>query len=79
MRMTGEKKNGGSDTAAFPASHLAPARTRGGFTELGATPLAKLLGLQEWQLNGHWCSRCQGIWYGYTLEAECPRCGNRHG
>jgi hypothetical protein len=49
------------------------------FTELGATPLAKSLELQEWQLNGHWCSRCQGIWYGYTLEAECPRCGNRHG
>jgi hypothetical protein len=47
--------------------------------ELGSTPLAKQLGLHDWQLNGHWCSRCQGIWYGYTLEAECPRCGNRRG
>ena len=49
------------------------------FRELGSTDLAKQLGLQDWQLNGHWCSRCQGIWYGYTLEAQCPRCGNRHG
>ena len=51
----------------------------GGFRELGITPLARQLGLVEWQLNGHWCSRCQGIWYGYTLEAECPCCGNRNG
>ena len=49
------------------------------FRELGSTVLAKQLGLQDWQLNGHWCSRCEGIWYGYTLEAQCPRCGNRHG
>jgi hypothetical protein len=49
------------------------------FRELGSTVLARQLGLQDWQLNGHWCSRCQGIWSGYTLEAQCPRCGNRHG
>jgi hypothetical protein len=49
------------------------------FRELGSTVLARQLGLQDWQLNGHWCSRCQGIWYGYTLETQCPRCGNRHG
>lgn len=24
-------------------------------------------------------SRCHGIWFGYTLEAECPVCGNRKG
>lgn len=47
--------------------------------ELGITPLARQLGLPEHQLGGHWCSRCQGIWYGCTLEVECPRCGNRHG
>ncbi len=46
---------------------------------LGITPLAKQLSLTEEQTNGHWCSRCEGIWYGYTLEAECPVCGNRHG
>lgn len=46
---------------------------------LGTTPLAKQLALTEEQTNGHWCSRCEGIWFGYTLEAECPVCGNRHG
>jgi hypothetical protein len=49
------------------------------FVDLGITPLAKQLGLAPEQTNGHWCSRCQGIWFGYTLEAECPVCGNRHG
>lgn len=47
--------------------------------ELGVTPLARRLDLPEHQLGGHWCSRCQGIWYGCTLEVECPCCGNRHG
>lgn len=47
--------------------------------EIGVTPLARQLGLSEEQTNGHWCSRCQGIWYGYTLETECPACGNRRG
>jgi hypothetical protein len=49
------------------------------FKDLGVTPLAQQLGLTTEQLNGHWCSRCQGIWFGYTLEAECPVCGNRNG
>jgi hypothetical protein len=63
----------------FPFSRVTPQHTLGGFRELGTTQLAQQLGLHEWQLNGHWCSRCQGIWYGYTLETECPACGNRHG
>jgi hypothetical protein len=50
-----------------------------GFRDLGITPLALQLGLTAEQTNGHWCSRCQGIWFGYTLEAQCPVCGNRHG
>ena len=49
------------------------------FKDLGSTLLARQLGLSEEQLNGHWCSRCQGIWFGYTLEVECPACGNRNG
>jgi rubrerythrin len=53
-----------------------PAR---GFKDLGTTKLARQLGLTDEQTNGHWCSRCQGIWFGYTLEAECPVCGNRKG
>jgi hypothetical protein len=63
----------------FPVSQTSPPRTPGGFRELGLTPLARQLALQEWQLNGHWCSRCKGIWYGYTLETQCPACGNRRG
>ena len=51
----------------------------GGFKDLGTTKLARQLGLTDEQTNGHWCSRCRGIWFGYTLEAECPICGNRHG
>ena len=47
--------------------------------DMGITPLAKQLGLTPEQTNGHWCRRCQGIWFGYTLETQCPICGNRNG
>lgn len=47
--------------------------------ELGLTPLARQLALTDEQTYGHWCSRCHGIWYGYTLETQCPVCGNRRG
>lgn len=66
-------------TYPFPCSRTAPPATPGGFKDLGITPLARQLGLAVEQTNGHWCSRCQGIWFGYTLEAECPVCGNRKG
>lgn len=49
------------------------------YRDLGVTPLVRQLGLKPEQTNGHWCSRCAGIWFGYTLETECPVCGNRHG
>ncbi len=49
------------------------------FRDLGTTPLACQLGLKPEQTNGHWCSRCRGIWFGYTLEVQCPVCGNRQG
>ncbi len=77
--MTNDKKPAASAPIPFPFSRVSPQHTSGGYRELGITPLAKQLGLQEWQLNGHWCSRCQGLWYGYTLETECPCCGNRNG
>jgi hypothetical protein len=35
--------------------------------ELGTGPLAASLGAPVEQTTGHWCSRCQGIWYGYLL------------
>ena len=63
----------------FLRSLVAPGTALGGHRELGTTALAQRLGLAEDQLGGHWCSRCQGIWYGCALEVECPCCGNRHG
>ena len=66
-------------TYGFPYSRISPSGTPGGFKDLGITPLARQLALTTEQTNGHWCSRCQGIWFGYTLEAECPACGNRKG
>lgn len=62
----------------FSLEHAA-ARAPGGFRDLGTTPLAQQLGLAPEQTNGHWCSRCEGIWFGYTLEVQCPVCGNRKG
>ncbi len=76
--MSGVPKRGNEPTA-FPQSRTLPPGTRGGFKDLGVTPLAIQLVLTEEQTNGHWCSRCQGIWFGYTLETECPVCGNRNG
>ena len=64
---------------AFVRTLLGPERALGPVRELGTTPLARQLSLPDEQLNGHWCSRCQGLWYGCMLEVECPCCGNRHG
>ena len=68
-----------ADAQAFVRGLVSPGHALGGHRELGTTPLARRLGLADEQLGGHWCSLCQGIWYGCTLEVECPRCGNRHG
>jgi Zn finger protein HypA/HybF involved in hydrogenase expression len=46
---------------------------------LGTSTFAASLGAPVEQTTGHWCSRCQGIWYGFLLEVACPVCGNRHG
>ncbi len=46
---------------------------------LGESDFARRLGMPSRQATGHWCSRCQGIWFGYLLEVACPQCGNRHG
>jgi len=65
--------------AAFVRALVSPSRPLAGHRELGITALARRLGLRDDQLGGHWCSRCQGIWYGCMLEVECPACGNRQG
>ena len=63
----------------FLRSLVTPGHALGAPRELGTTALALQLGLADEQLGGHWCSRCEGIWYGCTLEVQCPGCGNRRG
>ena len=77
--MTGDAPQEDERSQEFVRALIAPERAIGGHRELGTTVLARQLDLPEHQLNGHWCSRCRGIWYGCTLEVECPCCGNRHG
>lgn len=63
----------------FPQSRVAPAGSDRPAKQLGFGRLATVIGAPQRQTTGHWCSRCQGIWYGYLLEVDCPACGNRHG
>lgn len=46
---------------------------------LGMGEIARVIGAAEDECSGHWCSRCQGIWYGWLTEVACPACGNRRG
>ncbi|HVY99804.1 MAG TPA: hypothetical protein VHA35_09895 [Dongiaceae bacterium] len=62
----------------FPQSRVRPPGGES-YTDLGLGKMARNLGMAREQLSGHWCSRCQGIWFGYLLEVECPVCGNRNG
>ena len=77
--MSSDPPNEDPASRKFLRSLLTPEHALGAARELGTTSLARQLSLPDDQLNGHWCSRCQGLWYGCTLEVECPRCGNRHG
>jgi hypothetical protein len=68
-----------SEIIRFPQSRVLPAGRNKPLKQLGRSTLADRFGTPERQATGHWCSRCQGIWYGYLLEVACPVCGNRHG
>ncbi|MER8691991.1 hypothetical protein NKI77_07405 [Mesorhizobium opportunistum] len=63
----------------FPQSRVPTSSRHKPTKYLGLGAMAKTIGAPERQTTGHWCSRCQGIWYGYLLEVTCPACGNRHG
>jgi hypothetical protein len=63
----------------FPQSGVSPPGASRQAKYLGLGARARILDAPEEQATGHWCSRCQGIWYGYLLEVACPVCGNRHG
>jgi hypothetical protein len=63
----------------FPQSRVRPAGGREPLRELGYSELVQRLEFSKDHATGHWCSRCQGIWYGALLEVACPACGNRRG
>ncbi|HXQ40997.1 MAG TPA: hypothetical protein VN821_07010 [Candidatus Udaeobacter sp.] len=63
----------------FPQSRARPPGSAATFKALGVGNLARQLDMPLGQTNGHWCSRCRGIWYGTFLEVCCPVCGNRQG
>lgn len=77
MSSSDSEKDDRSQTFLRSLTTSDPAAT--GARQLGTTALVRQLNLPDDQLGGHWCSRCDGIWYGCALEVECPRCGNRHG
>ena len=62
----------------FPQSRV-KLKTSQNQRDLGLTPLSLSIGSSGKNPMGHWCSNCQGIWYSYFFEVECPQCGNRHG
>jgi len=68
-----------ADVLHFPLSRTTPAGSVGGFKDLGIGAMARHLGMTKSHMTGHWCSRCHGVWFGYALEVECPKCGNRQG
>ena len=76
---TKQSKQTSENVIAFPHSRVSPAPAGGGYKELGMGKMAETLGAAVEQQSGHWCSRCKGIWFGFLLEVECPKCGNRQG
>ena len=72
-----DKGDKGGALIPFPQSRVKPSKPD--YTDLGLTALAKQLGLNGSRLSGHWCGRCNGMWFGTLLEVECPVCGNRQG
>jgi hypothetical protein len=76
---TSDKSGSDAVILTFPLSRIRRQDTAADYLDLGLTPLAKRLGLSNDRLNGHWCSCCKGIWFGYVAEVQCPVCGNRHG
>ena len=68
-----------SGVLRFPQSRVSPPGSNRPAKRLGVGKMGEILGAPARQTTGHWCSRCQGIWFGYLLEVACPACGNRHG
>lgn len=64
---------------SFPQSKVPGRNKNRPAKELGNTKLLDALDDKPGLAKGHWCSKCEGVWYGLKTEAECPICGNRQG
>ncbi len=76
---SGKPAAANADIISFPHSRVTPKSSADGYKTLGMGRMAETLGAAKEQQSGHWCSRCKGIWFGFLLEVECPKCGNRQG
>ncbi|MEL6189461.1 MAG: hypothetical protein AAFU79_32965 [Myxococcota bacterium] len=54
-------------------------RPKTGQRIIGIGKMAKRLDLEPGKRWGKWCSQCQGLWFGWLFEVECPKCGHRRG
>ena len=63
----------------FPQSRVPGTGKSRPVKNLGRTRFAEMIDPEGRRGTGHWCSRCQGVWYGFPIETQCPVCGNRHG
>lgn len=61
----------------FPGPRARPAKAPEAARNLGLTALSKTLGPVAISPKGHWCDRCEGIWYSFFGEARCPVCGGK--
>ncbi|MAW81414.1 MAG: hypothetical protein CMI63_14345 [Parvularcula sp.] len=63
----------------FPFSKVSGPNRNRPIKDLGYSKLALSLNPTGERCVGHWCSQCEGVWFGIGPEVECPVCGNRHG
>jgi hypothetical protein len=61
----------------FPGPRMRRAEAPAVLCNLGLTTLSKALGPVALSPKGHWCDRCEGIWYSHFGEARCPVCGGK--
>jgi hypothetical protein len=61
----------------FPGPREGQAKASTAPRNLGLTLLSEALGPVALSPKGHWCDRCQGIWYSHFGEARCPVCGGK--
>lgn len=61
----------------FPFSRSGVSRKMSKSRNLGLTKMSAKMDVSGRGAKGHWCRNCNGIWYTYLFEVECPVCGNR--